>query len=371
MKKQFALFGALVLAVMLAGCPEPDDEPDPPPAPQNVTVSQVPNFVFLDVKWDAVPGVTEYHIYRKAHNSVYVPDPEAITTEPEYLDIDYLDKNTKYCYQITAVANGVESAKSTEASATTFDGFSRLSVDAYLWTSTNAIIKWDGIWDGISWANYYEVYRSSTYNGEYKFIGGHLHYGWRSGAQYFTDPDCVPYTSYYYKVMAFNVDLETGTPLGASSLSAGMGVSTLRLSTLSAPANVQAQAIEGPAIKLTWNAVAGATYYLIYYSNSENDPEEYPYYYLGGVAAPAVTVSDTAVEAGETWYYKVTTISGSSSNQMESVRSVVCSATVPGGSSSMYSPPSGAVPSFSRSFESGPAERFPGADSRYPHSLLK
>jgi hypothetical protein len=89
----------------------------------------------------------------------------------------------------------------------------------------------------------------------------------------------------------------------------------------SAPTNVKATAQSSTSIRITWNAVSGATSYKIY-------SPQYPNSFSNFVLLDTVTTTsytDTDPYPGETWYYKVSAVNSAG----ESALSSYTSATTP------------------------------------------
>lgn len=86
----------------------------PPAAPTNVSASTGPPRGAVSLRWtqSASPGITQNKIYRRLNSGSYTSAPTAtIAASTTYLDSKLVSGST-YCYVVTAVNSGGESAKS-------------------------------------------------------------------------------------------------------------------------------------------------------------------------------------------------------------------------------------------------------------------
>ena len=141
-------------------------------------------------------------------------------------------------------------------------------------------------WSAVDGANRYYVYRSTTKDGTYSFLGSTANLN-------YTDSKANVGTTYYYKVKALAAD---GTD---SSLSAAVAI-TCRCARPVVKTDYWASTGK-PYIK--WTAVAGASQYEVYRSGSKDGT----YTLLGTTTATNYT--DSKANAGYTYYYKVKAIS--------------------------------------------------------------
>ena len=137
-------------------------------------------------------------------------------------------------------------------------------------------------WSAVDGANRYYVYRSTTKDGTYSFLGSTANLN-------YTDSKANAGTTYYYKVKALAAD---GTD---SSLSAAVAI-TCRCARPVVKTDYWASTGK-PYIK--WTAVAGASQYEVYRSGSKDGT----YTLLGTTTATNYT--DSKANAGTTYYYKV------------------------------------------------------------------
>ena len=141
-------------------------------------------------------------------------------------------------------------------------------------------------WSAVDGANRYYVYRSTTKDGTYSFLGSTANLN-------YTDSKANAGTTYYYKVKALAAD---GTD---SSLSAAVAITCRCARPVVTPDYLTSTG--KPYIY--WSAVDGASQYEVYRSGSSNGTYEY----VGTTTATNYT--DNKANAGYTYYYKVRAIS--------------------------------------------------------------
>ena len=137
-------------------------------------------------------------------------------------------------------------------------------------------------WSAVDGANRYYVYRSTTKDGTYSFLGSTANLN-------YTDSKANAGTTYYYKVKALAAD---GTD---SSLSAAVAITCRCARPVVTPDYLTSTG--KPYIY--WSAVDGASQYEVYRSGSSNGTYEY----VGTTTATNYT--DNKANAGYTYYYKV------------------------------------------------------------------
>ena len=139
-------------------------------------------------------------------------------------------------------------------------------------------------WGAVDGANRYYVYRSTTKDGTYSFLGS-------TAKLNYTDSKADAGTTYYYKVKA-------GIANGVKSNSSAAVAVTCRC----ARPSVKITTSNGSP-RLTWNAVAGANKYYIYRSTEANGTFEYLY------STKNLFYTNKSAVAGTTYYYKVKAVS--------------------------------------------------------------
>jgi len=140
-------------------------------------------------------------------------------------------------------------------------------------------------WPAVPEATAYEIYRALAEAGPYALLAS-------VNAPPYDDTQVEPGKVYWYKVRACS-------SAGCSALSAPVS-GHAALAALPAPRNVQASdGTEPGKIVVTWQAVSGATHYLVYRALSEDGD-------YGHIATVSTTsYEDTNVQAGTTYWYRV------------------------------------------------------------------
>ena len=151
----------------------------------------------------------------------------------------------------------------------------------YIASTGKPYLKWTAV-DG---ANRYYVYRSTTKDGTYSFLGS-------TAKLNYTDSKADAGTTYYYKVKA-------GIVNGVKSNSSAAVTITCRC----AKPVVKITLTQKGDLKLTWNAVTGASQYEVYRATSKNGT------YTKMFTTSNLSYTNTSAKAGTTYYYKVKAIS--------------------------------------------------------------
>jgi len=188
-------------------------------------------------------------------------------------------------------------------------------VTAIATSSSSISVSWNSVTGATSYDVYYEVGSSSTKNFASNVTGiSYTHTGLTAS------------TTYYYYIKARNSagesDYSSTDYATTQSSSSGGGGGTSKPST---PTGVTATATSSTSIKISWNAVSGATSYKIYSPN--NPGTNSGFQLLDTVTTNSYT--DTEVNPGQTWYYRVSAVNSAG----ESAQSASVSATTQSSSS--------------------------------------
>ena len=225
------------------------------------------------IYWSAVDGANRYYVYRSTtKDGTY--SFLGSTANLNYTD-SKADAGTTYYYKVKAVsADGVSSDYSDPVTITC--RCARPVVKpSYVGASGKPYIYWGAV-DG---ANRYYVYRSTTKDGTYSFLGSTANLN-------YTDSKAEAGTTYYYKVKA-------GIVNGVKSNSSAAVAITCRCARpVVKPSYVGASG--KPYIY--WDAVDGANRYYVYRSTTKDGT----YSFLGSTAK--LNYTDSKVEAGTTYY---------------------------------------------------------------------
>jgi fibronectin type 3 domain-containing protein len=236
-----------------------------------------------NLAWDVVSGASGYNVYRSdTENGTYNKLNTEFITGTTFIDTDLLP-GTTYYYKISSINGGVEGLPSDAIIAATL---SAIPVNIRIINTTTISINF--VWDALSGASGYNVYRSDTENGTYLKLNTEFIIGTT-----FTDTGLSPGTTYYYKVSSINNGLE-GLPSGA-----------IIAATLSAiPANIRITNITTSSVSLAWNTISEASGYNVYRSDNENGT----YSILNTAVLNNNEYTDTGLLAYTTYYYKISSI---------------------------------------------------------------
>jgi fibronectin type 3 domain-containing protein len=155
-------------------------------------------------------------------------------------------------------------------------------------------------WMPVSGAAYYEVYQSTDSNwATYVSLTSSTSSTTYKYPPYSFDAPLKSDTTYYYRVGARK---GYGTPVG--KLSEAVEVHT----GLSGITGVSANALSESSIKVTWNALAGASKYRVYRGPTYSATNMMPVAYID---APAAEYTDTELTPGTYYYYRIAAIDSS------------------------------------------------------------
>ena len=143
-------------------------------------------------------------------------------------------------------------------------------------------------WDKASYASEYEVYRSTSANGTYSKLGSVTETNRRC-------PGLTAGTRYYFKVRSVMI---INSVKYYSDFTSPISV----VPPLPAPGGVKATVSSNTAVTVSWDAVKGATGYVVYRATSENGT----YTRLGTVTGTSRKC--TGLTGGKKYYFKVRAI---------------------------------------------------------------
>lgn len=151
-------------------------------------------------------------------------------------------------------------------------------------------------WQGVSWAERYQVYRSGSLNGTYEKIKVIYSKNAELNGNFkviFTDTGLKTGKTYYYKIRAVAAYKDTVSHSGYSVTVSARPVTSAPIITA---------AVSKGKITLSWKKISGASGYVVFRSTSANGT----YTKLKKITSgDTVTYADTTVKAGKTYYYKV------------------------------------------------------------------
>jgi fibronectin type 3 domain-containing protein/lysophospholipase L1-like esterase len=256
--------------------------PIQPLKPATVTVTAV-SASAIDVSWGAVADATGYRLERSSDDANWSTLASVATGITSYRDTE-LAPATTYYYRVIAISNGIESAPSGSASATTkpLPPESPSSVTASA-VSTSQI---DVAWSTVTNATGYRVERStdgSTW-GAVTITS--------SGVTTYSNTGLQPATTYSYRVIATNA--------GGDSPPSPVATATTVSLPPSAPASVTATAVSSTQINVAWSAVTNATGYRV-----ERSTDGTTWGAVTTTSSGVTTYSNTGLQPATTYSYRV------------------------------------------------------------------
>ena len=210
----------------------------------------------LTLRWDAVPGATQYYVYRRLStgNLTRIAANETINGTT-YTDTG-LTAGTPYSYAVSAVNSIGAGSQSTEVTET---ALAIPAVPTGIGSSVSVavgVIRAQILWIASDSAAEYRIYRADTPSGDFARIASNE----TITATTYTDATLVGGTAYRYVIRAVNA---------AGESAASVETTVTAPTPPAAPANLTAIAASN-RITLSWNEVAEATEYRIYRSLTAN-----------------------------------------------------------------------------------------------------
>lgn len=243
----------------------------------DVAVSNIASSGKIKLTWDKVNNAVAYKVYRAtSKNGIYRMLNTVKSTT--FTNTSAEAGKTYYYYVIAVDEKGNTSAKSTIVLRKCDLPRPDISLSS---VASSGKIKVS--WNAIAGAKKYEVYRATSKSGTYSKV-------YTTTTTSYVNTSATVGKTYYYKVKAL-----------ASVSSANSAFSSVGYRTCDcARPNVEIGNVASSGkIKLSWNAVTGAKQYAIYRATSNSGT----YTLLKRVTRTSFT--NTSVEAGKTYYYKV------------------------------------------------------------------
>ena len=266
------------------------------PAPGSVTAESVSS-TSIRVSWDEVTGAEGYEVWRSdTEDGDYTNLTESGTPNTSYTNTGVTTGQTYY-YKVRAYKTVDEQRVYSEYSEPASTAPS-VAAPTGLKAASASYKSIKLTWNAVSGASGYYVYRATSTTGSYTNLTSN-----GTTSRTFTDTKCTTGTTYYYKVKAYK------TVSGSDKLGAYSAYAYAK-AVPAAPTGFKASSASYSSIKLSWNAVSGASGYYVYRATSKTGT----YSYIPGSKTTARTYTDTGRTTGKTYYYKVRayrTVSGS------------------------------------------------------------
>ena len=217
-----------------------DAAPEVPAVPTNLKAEAVTDAT-INLTWDAVEGAKVYYVYQGIIKLVTVAEPTHLVTG--------LQAGKEYCFTVTAVNDGGESAKSESACATTLveEGVEKPAAPQNLTVMALVPGELTLTWDAVEGAEEYNVYGDGEYKGTLAQTSADI-----------TELDAN--TQYCFTVTAVNKGGESGHSNEACETTMEEG----NVEKPAGPQNLTVMALIHNELRLTWDAVEGATKYNVY-----------------------------------------------------------------------------------------------------------
>ncbi len=237
--------------------------------PKNV--KSFPSVSSINLSWDKTTNATFYRIYRSTnYNDDYSLLVDTIKTTT-YID-SIIDTNKVYYYKVAGV-RVIEVSRGCNKILEYINSEMSEIVYGYIGSSTPLIGIPAGVevttgdyqnkihlsWDAVAGASYYEIYKSNYSNECYYPII-------KTRNLSFDDANVIQNTIYYYKIVAYN-------PYSGGDISQIVaGYAGDSPSIPNRPTGVTAsKGIYTNIILITWDSIAGAEYYKIYRSETNDN----------------------------------------------------------------------------------------------------
>jgi len=240
------------------------------------------------LKWDSVVGATGYYIYKSLYSDKKFEKLETIVGGDinTYIDSEVV-AGKKYYYKVRAYFTVDETTGFGAASSAT--GVYVVKKTAITSVSATGSESIKVSWSKAASANGYRIYRSTDESGEYELINS------VTGASTvtYTDATVSCGVRYYYKVVAIN----------SNRLGCGVAEeSDVRsCKTLPAPVAGEVSSYSRTGLKVTWNAVEGATKYRVYRSEKSTSG----YKLVKTTDSETLYVNDSSRTVDKMYYYKI------------------------------------------------------------------
>jgi len=275
-----------------------------PATPFNVKAEAL-SATSIKVSWDAIPTATGYKIYSALNadgSYTFIDSTKNITYTNDKLPV-----SSPHYYKIVAKNNCGESDSSSYAFATTNacpKPVAPTNVSAEAKSSSSIEITWDEVATAIT----YKIYRSTSSTGTYAPVGNTA----GKSSTSWTDDNLERAKTYYYTVAAESECEESVKSTYAFATTANCE------NLPAAPTNIRAEALSSTEVKISWDAVSGATTYSIY-----EKPDDYNEYYSIVTRATGTSYTVTGRHPSTIYHYKVSAKNDCGESEMSATQATV------------------------------------------------
>ena len=239
---------------------------------------------YIELSWETTNGALNYKLYRSISLPINLNVPPIFTTENNFYKDEDLSSNTTYYYTIVANNKGGDSViTSSTLNRTTFAGAPK----NFTVTAVNTIATI--IWDSVTGAIGYNIYRSNT-SGFFPDATTKINNLPLATLSY-TD-NLLNGTGYYYRLTTVNVTGESLPTVEKSLLIVPMSISNFT-------SNVLLNKID-----LTWTKVIGANFYKLYKSTNIPSIQNLGVL-IESINGATNTYSDFNTQTNTTYYYSI------------------------------------------------------------------
>ncbi len=311
----FLLFGVVISQNNCSGSSS-GSKGNPPSAPTGVTATSGNAQVTLN--WNKVSNAAAYNIYWSTTSGVTPANGTKIPKVTTPYTQTKLTNGTTYYYVVTAIDNSGESAPSSQVSATPSGsgGYNTLPASPTGVTATAGNGQITISWGTVTGATSYNVYDSTSSGGPYTKVGSATNPN-------YTVTGLNNGTIYYFVVTAVNSYGESGysaPAVFATPTSGGSGLPA-------APTGLTVEYVSTYGeLFVSWNPVAGASTYNIYFSTTAGT-EKTSGIEITGISRTSY-VGPQNLTIGVTYYFVVTAVNSYGESSPSSEVSIVAGTPV-------------------------------------------
>ncbi len=272
------------------------------PQPE-IQLSSISSSGKIQVTWEDVSSASKYTLYRSSNCEDW--DLLKTTTGTSYTDTS-AESGKTYSYRLIAIASKSAANSVPSAVKSGICKLARPSVTADGVDSTGMTLL---TWKAVEGASEYRITRCADGADTYEPLATVTETS-------YVDVTGIVGTKYSYRVQAVSENPEASSARSAAKA---------RVTALPSP-EVELTNVESSGkIQISWNAIEGAVRYKVYKATSKSGT----YKYL--TSTTKLSVQDTAVSVGKTYYYKVMAVSSleDADSAYSAIQSRVCTLSQP------------------------------------------